>query len=160
MDYFAHGFWSYILFHGRKKAWLAVILGLLPDSLSWGIYFIYNLIFNGFGQPHLGTIPTWVYTLYGISHSIFVWLLVLGVAYYFFRGKAFYLLARLIAIFMDIPTPTKEFLPTPFLWPFSDWYFPGISWGTPLFMIVNYSLIFLALAGIIIYWKVYKKKGL
>ncbi len=159
MDYFAHGFWSYIFFHRRKKAWLAVILGLLPDSLSWGIFFLYNLFYNGFAQPHLGTIPNWVYTLYGISHSIFVWILVFFVAYYFFKRKAFYLLAPLIAIFMDIPTHTREFLPTPFLWPFSEWYFPGISWGTPLFMIVNYSVIVLCLFGIIGYGY-WKKKNL
>ncbi len=158
MDYFAHGFWSYILFHRREKAWLAVILGLLPDSLSWGIYFIYNLFYNGFGQPHLSSIPAWVYTLYGISHSLLVWILVLGAAYYFFRKKAFYLLAPIIAILMDIPSHTLEFLPTPFLWPVSEWHFPGISWGTPTFMIVNYSLIVLALVGIIVYWKVFKNR--
>ena len=33
------------------------------------------------------------------------------------------------------------FLPTPFLWPISDWKFPGISWAEPWFMVVNYTLM-------------------
>lgn len=55
-------------------------------------------------------------------------------------------------ILMDIPTHSKTFYPTPFLWPFLDWTFDGISWGQPWFMIVNYSLI------IFLLWWLWREK--
>jgi len=156
MDYFAHGFWSYILFHTTKKPYLAVLIGLLPDSLSWGIYFIYNLFNGGMpGKPNLALVPDWVYTLYGISHSLITWGLLILCIYIIFKNVPIYLYAAPIAILFDIPTHTREFLPTPFLWPISDWAFPGISWGSKWFMITNYSLIILCLAYI--FWKKYQK---
>lgn len=158
MDYFAHGFWSYIFFFKTKKPLYAVLLGLVPDTFSWGIYFFYNLFLNGFssGQPHLTNIPYWVFSLYGLTHSLIVWGAVLIISYFIFNKKAVYVLAPLIAILMDIPTHSREFLPTPFLWPISEWSFPGFSWGNLTFMVVNYSLIIIALSYI--FWKRYQGK--
>ena len=48
-------------------------------------------------------------------------------------------------ILIDIPTHTYQFYPTPFLWPISTYKFDGISWGTPWFMIVNYSSLAIVL---------------
>ena len=61
-----------------------------------------------------------------------------------------------IHILMDIPTHTGLLYPTLFLWPLSDWYVDGNSWGTKWFMVINYSVLLivfllLGIAG--------KKKG-
>ncbi len=150
MDYFSHGLWSYVFFHRIKRPVLAIVFGLLPDTFSWGIYLFYRL-FTGlrFGRPHLDTIPAWVFTLYNISHSIFVAAAVIAVVWVILKRLPIYMLAWPIAILMDVLTHTREFLPTPFLWPFSDWRFPGISWGNRTFMIVNYCLILLSLLVIL-----------
>lgn len=159
MDYLAHGFWSYIFFFKHKKPWYAVLAGLIPDTFSWGIYIMYNL-FTGLatGRPNLHQIPDWVHTLYGISHSLVTSGLVLLALYLYFKvykkkRYPYFMLAWPIAIVMDLLTHTREFLPTPFLWPISDWHFPGISLGTAAFMITNYILIFTCL-GAIWYWKI------
>tara|TARA_Y100000034_G_scaffold101051_1_gene125020 strand:- start:1010 stop:1492 length:483 start_codon:yes stop_codon:yes gene_type:complete len=149
MDYLAHALWSIIIFHKTKKIKWAVLFGLLPDSLSWMIYMFYNLLFNGFqrGAPHLESIPDWVFTLYGLSHSIIICAIVFGIVYLILKKVPLYMYAWPVAIVMDIPTHSKEFLPTPFLWPFNV-YFDGISWGNPWFMLVNYSLIGIGLVWV------------
>ncbi|MBI5742400.1 MAG: hypothetical protein HZA25_00995 [Candidatus Niyogibacteria bacterium] len=55
---------------------------------------------------------------------------------------------------MDVPTHTYLFFPTPLFWPFSHYYFSGISWGTPWFLITNYSLLALT------FWLLRKKEFL
>jgi len=154
MDYFSHGLWSYIFFHRIKKPIYAVLFGLLPDTFSWGIYFFYR-IFTGmeFGKPNLELTPDWVFTLYGVSHSLVVSLFVIGIVYLILKKVPIFMWAWPIAIVMDVITHTREFLPTPFLWPLSDWVFPGISWGTKWFMVTNLSLIIMALI-----WIKYRKK--
>jgi hypothetical protein len=46
-----------------------------------------------------------------------------------------------IHVLMDIPTHSGMLYPTLFLWPLSDWYYDGNSWGTLWFMIANYSCL-------------------
>ena len=147
MDFFAHGFWSYIFFNHLKKPWLAVIFGLLPDSISWGLYFIFNLLTGQLnsGPPIVENIPSWVFGLYGLGHSLIISLLVIMVVFLIVKKTPYFMLAWPIAIIIDIFTHTREFLPTPFLWPLSEWKFPGISWGTWQFMLLNYSLIIIGL---------------
>jgi len=154
MDYFAHGLWSYIIFNKSKKFLWAVFFGLMPDNLSWTIYFFYNL-FTGqiFNRPNPELIPNWVFTLYGISHSIIIWGIVILVLYIALKKFPIYVLAAPIAILMDIPTHSREFLPVPFLWPLSDWKFPGFSWANGWFMMINYFFIISFLIYIF-----YKKK--
>lgn len=48
----------------------------------------------------------------------------------------------LIHIITDIPTHSKTFYPTLFLWPLTDWCFDGFSWGNIRFIIVNYTSLF------------------
>lgn len=50
----------------------------------------------------------------------------------------------LLHILMDIPSHSYDFYPTPFLWPISDFKINGFHWGTPWFMITNYSLIIIS----------------
>ena len=158
MDYFSHGLWSYIFFHRTKKPLLAILFGLLPDTGSWMIYFFYNLFTRGFtfGKPKLELVPDWVFTLYGISHSLIISgiisLIIIGLVYHYRQTIFWYILAWPISVIMDTLTHTREFLPTPFLWPVSDWAFPGISWGTRWFFKTNITLLIVLLAFIIL-WK-------
>ncbi len=161
MDYLAHGLWSYIIFHKIKKVWYAIFFGLLPDTFSWAIYLIYSLFINGlkFGKPIVAEIPNWVLMLYNISHSIFVAAAVIIIVSLFMNKFLIYMLGWSFHIGIDIFSHSRSFLPTPFLWPLSEWKFDGISWGNPKFMIINYVLITLGL--IYIYLKKresYKKK--
>lgn len=156
MDYFAHGAWSYLTFCKRKHAWWAVFFGVLPDTLSWVPYFFYRL-FTGdlaVSRPHLDAIPHWVQILYGFSHSIIICAAVF-LAVYVVKRKVFYFMLPwpLLHILIDIPTHRSDFLPTPFLWPVSDYAFPGISWANPWFMGINYILII----SFFVYRKLQKK---
>jgi hypothetical protein len=103
--------------------------------------------------------------LYHISHSFVVFLLLFSlgwmVRWYGFlqKGKAnlgshlsagtirntstppWEMFGWFIHILMDIPTHTGLLYPTLFLWPLSDWYVDGNSWGTKWFMVINYSVL-------------------
>jgi len=100
-------------------------------------------------------------TLYHISHSFITFLALFFLAWimcwYMFKHKSeisthkhtLYQPSRctpywemtgwLIHIVMDIPTHSKTFYPTLFLWPLSDWHFDGISWVNMWFIIINYT---------------------
>ncbi len=153
MDYIAHGFWSYIFFHRIKTPLLAVAFGLMPDTISWGVYAVYQLFISGdFGKPIISQVPAWTFVAYNISHSLVVAGAVMLLIFLLLRRMPLYVYAWPIAIAMDVFTHSKDFLPTPFLWPISDWRFPGIKWSTWQFMAINYTLIAIALS-IIIYRK-------
>ena len=147
MDTLAHALWSYIIFHNYEFVWWAVLFGMLPDLLSWTVFMFFPKK-NGFNwkkKPDLSLIPTWVFTLYGITHSIFVIGAVFFIVFLIYGFLPLFLLAWPIHVLIDIPIHRKDFLPTPFLWPISNYKFPGISWGTKKFMIINYLLIILFL---------------
>lgn len=157
MDYISHGLWSYIFFHRIHRPILAVCFGLLPDTMSWVIYAIYRAFtYETFGKPVLSQIPGWTYTLYNLSHSLIVASFVIIFIFIILRRIPLYVFAWPIAIVMDALTHSREFLPTPFLWPVSSWTFPGISWATPWFFILNYILI--AAALILIFYRRWKAK--
>jgi len=144
MDTLAHLLWTLIFFYKTKYLPLGLIIAVMPDILSWGMYVVYRIFKHlPFGKPNLSSIPKWVFTLYGITHSIFVFALVGVIVFIIWKEWVIVLLPWLIHILMDIPTHTREFLGTPFLWPFSEWVFPGTSWGSLWFMSINYSLILL-----------------
>ncbi|MBW2964630.1 hypothetical protein KY363_04170, partial [Candidatus Woesearchaeota archaeon] len=76
-----------------------------------------------------------------ISHSLVIWAVVIILVAMFLRRWPVFMFAGVISILMDIPTHTDDFLPTPFLWPLSDFRFPGISWGSWWFMVLNYAVL-------------------
>jgi hypothetical protein len=151
MDYFAHAAWSFIFFNKKKPIWAAIAFGILPDTLSWFLFMVYNLLFNGadLGKPALFKLPSWMISLYGVTHSLIVFLVIAGIIYLIFKKIPWYVYAWPIHILMDIPTHSRDFLPTPFLWPISNWFFPGFSWGQPWFMVLNWSLILIFIAYVI-----------
>lgn len=142
MDTFAHVFWTWIIFFRYKAIKLALLFGFLPDIMSWGIYLFYRVVKGiPFGPPNLAFIPDWVFVLYGFTHSIFVFMAVFALLWWITKKIPIYVLPWIIHLMIDIPTHTREYLGTPFLWPVSDWLFPGISWGTTTFILTNYVLI-------------------
>ena len=63
MDIFAHGLWSFAIFHKKKYVWLATLFGVLPDLLSFGIIFVINLLNGNLhrGPPALSSLPEWLF---------------------------------------------------------------------------------------------------
>ncbi|MBS3114196.1 hypothetical protein J4448_03770 [Candidatus Woesearchaeota archaeon] len=151
MDIFAHGLWTYAVFHKKKYVWLATLFGLLPDFLSFGIIFVINLLNSNFhrGPPAINSLPDWLFAAYNMTHSFVVFLFVFILIYAFTKKLFWALTAWGIHILIDIPTHSFIYFPTPFLWPLSDYKFNGISWSNPWFMLVNYSalmIVFLMIA--------------
>lgn len=151
MDVISHGLWGGGVL-GRKKTkdfWWAFLFGVAPDLFSFGILFvasslgIYDRPDFSRGTPSNESIPRFIHNLYAFSHSIVVFFTVFLIVW-FIRKKPFWLLGAWgLHILVDIPSHSKAFFPTPFLWPVSGFQFDGISWGNPIIYIPN--LILLAL---------------
>ena len=175
MDIFAHGLWAGAAYKAiNKKAkkplnvWLAGFWGIFPDLFAFAIGFVWlfgNLIFGDMSFADLprpgeiepapqDTLPIFrlTSTLYSISHSAIVFLIVFGVVFLILRRPLWELGGWFIHILLDIPTHFYQFYPTPFLWPISGWKFDGFSWGTPWFLILNYSAV------IVVYLLLRKRK--
>lgn len=163
MDIFAHGLWAGAAAKavnvktGQKKMnfTLTMFWGVFPDLFAFTIPFvwmIYQLALGGmsfaeFSTPHepaqMDGFPLFAlaHSLYNISHSIPVFLLLFGAVYLFLKRPPWEMFGILIHILSDIPTHSYEFFPTPFLWPLSDFKVDGFAWGTPWFLALNYSLL-------------------
>lgn len=175
MDIFSHGLWAgavYKAANNKIKKPLqirqAIFWGIFPDFFAFGLSFVwlfFNLIFGelsfsdlprptGVEPAPTDTLPIFRLTslLYSFSHSLIVFLFVFAAAYFIFRRPVWELGGWLIHVLMDIPTHSYRFYPTPFLWPVSGFKFDGFSWGTPWFLIINYSAI------IIVYWFLRKRR--
>ncbi|MFA6047452.1 MAG: hypothetical protein WCV59_01570 [Parcubacteria group bacterium] len=169
MDVFAHGLWAgaaskagNIKIFKKKplKTWKMVVFGVFPDVFAFAPAFIYmfaSYIFPGIpkmdhpGPAHMEpatgnglVINNLTHHLYNLSHSLLIFFLIFGLIWLIFRRPVWEMLGWIIHIIMDIPSHSYDFYPTPFLWPFSDFKVNGVHWGTPWFMITNYSLIILA----------------
>ncbi len=151
----------------KINIWYATWWGVFPDLFAFTIpFFVITLdLFLGnttFAQiPQPRTIPTSVlvgqipilqlaYDLYDISHSLIVFGMVFCLVWLIFRRPVLAMGGWLFHILIDIPTHSADFFPTPIFWPLSNLKFSGISWGTPWFMVANYS----ALAAVyLILWR-------
>jgi len=177
MDVFSHGLWTGAIAQFINKKikkplsikW-AVFWGVFPDIFAFGLPFIgifWNLAFGNLNFRDLPAIHEtepppedtfWMFTLakslYNISHSLFIFLIVFSLVSLIFKRPILELGGWLLHILIDIPTHSYQFYPTPFLWPISSWKFSGLSWGTPWFMVLNYSVL------IIIYFLLYRKRKL
>lgn len=150
MDILSHGLWGGIAFgrKSRSRYWLAFLLGVAPDLLSFGIFFFDRLFTHGFsdfadrtGPPDPSSIPLYVYSLYDATHSLVVFATVFALAWFFFKKPMGELGAWGLHILVDIPTHSDRFFPTPFLWPVSDFHVNGRSWGTPEIFFPNVVLL-------------------
>jgi hypothetical protein len=165
MDTLAHGLWGGAVFGQKKDSpwkW-AFWLGMMPDLLSFGPYFLTHIpdiytrwTTHHFGPPDHHTIPAYVYHAYNVTHSLVIWAILFGIVWYW-RGKIFWPLAAwALHILCDIPLHSLRFFPTPYLWPFHTPFYDGNPWGHKTFMIANYGFICLTYLGLAIFRKVQK----
>jgi hypothetical protein len=140
MDIFAHFLWTFAIYWQHPKRWIAGLIGMTPDLLSFGIFTVQRVISTGFHLgPPFGTIPTYVYTMYDITHSLVIFALGATLLWFFARDWFWLSGGWLLHIMIDLPTHTGAFFPTPFLWPLSDFRLSGVSWGASWFMAANYG---------------------
>ncbi|MFH1332473.1 MAG: hypothetical protein ABIH63_04290 [archaeon] len=154
MDVFAHALWGYAVFRKRTLTKWTVAMSVMPDLLSFGIY-LFILFITGnfiFGGPHGGSIPNYVTFMYSLTHSLFIAGIFAIFVYLKFRKYLILVGAWMMHIVIDIFTHTEEFFPTPFLYPVSDFHLSVISWGTPWFMIANYSALAIVYSALGFRW--------
>ena len=126
-SHFLHGYFIYGLNGG--------LYSILPDLLSFGRLFLKNLpnklkvikegrIKDILKKPDLNLLDQTDYLLYNLFHSLIVWFFI----YYFVKIKE--LKVVFLAIIIDLFLHDKSYLPTPFLYPISDFKFNGIPWNS------------------------------
>ena len=149
MDIVSHGLWGAIAL-GRKSRssfWLAFVIGLAPDLLSFGILSTAAMVgledkpdFSQ-GTPPESSIPPYVHHLYDVTHSGIVFLAVFLVVWFILKQPLWELAAWGLHVLVDVPTHSHAFFPTPILWPLIDWKFNGWQWMTPTILIPNFVLL-------------------
>lgn len=164
MDVFAHGLWGGAAYTAIKRntqkpiamKW-AVFFSVFPDLFAFVPVFIWMFFSVIFGTLAFSDLPhpdaveparrdtllifRFTAQLYQFSHSIIIFFIIFALAHAILRRPVWELGAWLFHILIDIPTHSYQFYPTPFLWPLSGVMVDGISWGTPWFMIANYSIL-------------------
>ncbi len=164
MDVFAHACWATAAGTATNRKlglrlrlpWVA-FWGVFPDLFAFTPTFLLMLWFRFVqGIPTQGrffifspvlrdALPDFLKPdeLYHYSHSLVIFGLVFGAAWLMRRKPTLVMLGWLLHILMDIPTHRAGRYGTPFLWPFSDYRFNGISWGQDWFMVLNWTSIIL-----------------
>ena len=154
MDILSHGLWGAIAFgrRSRRSFWLAFVIGLAPDLLSFGI--LYLAVMLGMadrpdfsqGTPPESSIPPYVHSLYHVTHSLVVFVLVFFLIWALYKRPVWELGAWGLHVLVDVPTHSYAFFPTPVFWPFFGWKFDGWQWTNPAILIPNYVLLALCYA--------------
>ncbi len=123
MDVVAHGLWGGTLFYAqsRKKFLAAVLIGMAPDLLSFGIFFVTHpewltlrLVGKISGPPPLTLLPPYVFYAYNLTHSLMVWAVAFFLLWEQTKKPPWLLSAWLLHILCDIPTHASSYFPTPF----------------------------------------------
>lgn len=182
MDILAHSLWtaaSAKALNNHKKTKkplsikIAAFWGVFPDLFAFTVPFLYIIwqytsgAWNGSDFPQLPQsshfepgahemLPVFqtATRLYNVSHSAVVFAIVFFIFWYIRKKPYWELFGWLLHIFIDIPTHTYQFYPTPVFWPLFGWKFDGVPWSLPWFMVLNYSLLFIT---IIVLWVPRKK---
>ena len=146
MDTLSHALWGKGLFGYRKYRWFSFLFGAMPDLLSFGMYFVINLLINPLtfklGKPSLEQIPNWVFIMYDFSHSIIIAFIFIIIAYSINKDFCFPMLAWPFHIILDFFTHSVQYFPTPIFWPISNYRFDGIPWSNPIILVINIVCIF------------------
>jgi hypothetical protein len=186
MEIISHAFWAGTAYklvkknkspnHEKKKNFFFFVSwSIFPDIISFGLIFLWFLILTFASGFDFSFMPEYMHaidaneppgpflpifkltsTLYNISHSAVIFLMVFGLFFYFLKTPPWTLLGWLFHILIDIPTHSYQFYPTPFLWPISGFKVHGISWGVPWFMALNYSAMILVY---FLFWRRKKRIG-
>lgn len=154
MDILSHGLWGAATVgrKSKKSFWTAFSFGMLPDVFAFGIpvsHLLFSMITGGEAEfmrgPEDGyaNIPAYVFQLYSISHSLVIFTAVFLLVWAIRKKPIWEMSAWGLHIVMDIFTHSDAFFPTPFLWPVSDFYVNGMSWGEPLIFIPNMAILIL-----------------
>ncbi len=175
MDILAHSIWSALVaksINFKKKKKLSILKtafwGIFPDLFAFTLLFTVLIIGTLFGttpvpdhnniEPAMrnGSISIVTEVLYQFSHSLIIFAIILLVLYVSFGKVIWEMLGWGLHIIIDIFTHSYKFYPTPFLWPFSEFRFDGISWGQWWFQLINYSTMLIVF--LVIWWCEKKKK--
>ncbi|MFC1887824.1 hypothetical protein ACFLYK_03345 [Candidatus Cloacimonadota bacterium] len=158
MDILAHSLWSIALIPGDQIA-AKVVLGLTPDLAVFGPQLLL-MIFKKKSRPKFKDREQmmewfdrkdnrWVKTLYRWTHSLVIWTVLIIPAFILFSKSGspppWFLLGAPLHIILDIPTHTKKSFPVQFLTPFSRLQINGFHWSGRNMLILNYSLIAIAI---------------
>lgn len=145
MDIFSHGLWAGAAAYGLNRkvktpvsVWKFGAWGVFPDLLSFSVAFIWMRVtgtrFDAYNAEPFGGDGQFIYqltnTLYNLSHSLVIFLIVFGLIWLLFKRPVWELGGWLVHILIDVPTHSYAFFPTPILWPISEWKFNGFSWGS------------------------------
>ena len=139
-SHFLHGYFIYGIEGG--------LYSILPDLLSFGRLFLKNLpnkltaikegkVKDILKKPDINLLDETDYLLYNLFHSLIVWFFIS----YFIKKKKFN--AVFLAIIIDIFLHDKSYLPTPFLYPISNFKFDGIPWNSKRGWIISLSITFI-----------------
>ncbi len=150
MDIVSHGLWGGAAFgrSNRRDFWLSFAFGIAPDLISFGVFMVMAVlglvsgINLGVRPPVDSEIPSYVHTLYALTHSLVVFAVAYLAVYLVRRRHLYPMFAWLLHILVDIPTHATDFFPTPFLWPLTDSVkVDGIPWAHPIIFIPNVILL-------------------
>ena len=160
MDIISHGLWGGVAFGRKSKKifWIAFFFGIAPDLFSFGIFFIQNIFVNGLSFSHEAyhtIIPSYLYALYNITHSLVIFTLVFLIVSYFFKRPVYEMCGWGLHIVLDIFTHSYAFFPTPFLFPISNFKVNSIGWNHPIIFVPNIILLLIVYAYL---WRRKQKK--
>lgn len=149
MDIISHGLWGSLAFgrKNKKSFWLAFFFGVAPDLFSFGPFFISTFLGlakrPNFGSepPDPSSIPSYVHSLYNVTHSIIIFSLAFTLVWILLKKPLWEMLAWGLHILMDIFTHSYKFFPTPFLWPISGFKFNGWHWASPYIFFPDVALL-------------------
>lgn len=159
MDILSHALWTNLMFAEAPipVRITAIALSVLPDAIPFTPTTVRHFLNRrqppskpaGAGEPPVELhFDRWSHRSYDVTHSLPIWLAVFGLWYYLAGAVPWAMIGWLVHILVDIPTHTRSFFGTPFLWPFSAYKFDGISWGERWFMRLNYG----SLVVMYLYW--------
>jgi hypothetical protein len=133
MDIFSHTLWGFWIIRWRREAKWGAFFGMLPDILTFLpliVYLSFSYPELHYRKPPLDVTPEFILMIYNIMHSFVTWGVVF-VAVWWLRGRQIFypLYSWFLHICMDIPTHSGDYYPTKFLYPLTNFYVNGISWG-------------------------------
>lgn len=164
MDILSHGLYGGVAFgrKSKKNYFIAFLFGVLPDLVAFGPFFIAAFLgltsfpTGRIEPPSTNVIPSYVSSIYDASHSLVIYALFFAILWVI--GKVDFAKLTLgwpLHILIDMPLHTKDFFPTPFLWPLANVEIDGIPWSMPYIFIPNVVL----LVTIYSYWYFKNKKS-
>ncbi|UCC43343.1 MAG: hypothetical protein JSU65_09365 [Candidatus Zixiibacteriota bacterium] len=152
MDFVSHALWGGVTFGRKNKRGFSVAAGvsIMPDVLTEGLFMVLYLLDIGgmpgweSGHPNITDFPMYARTLYNMTHSLIIFVVVFMLLGFVARRPIWVVAAWGLHILIDIPTHSLALFPTPFLWPVSDFRVDGIGWDNPMILAIDIILLLVA----------------